>query len=529
MKTWIAILLCIVLYYEYATSQSVDYYCAWESDSNAVRVPTNSSPCFDVESVFDSCTPVYIRINVHYFVKDDCEGLAQQTYLQQSELYDNTERMIKALNNQLEHNVPVKGSASQVAHCIPIRFVLSGVYQHCESNAIAEYSTLQLNTKYGIHRESEINFYVAAFPGGATGIGFSSENCGAASKFNLDDWWTLGNLYHELGHIFGLFHSFFNDNCDDTPIITYDWDKNCNGILEIFPDRKLNERSLTCWGILYPGVSPGEPGYNDGNSNSVNDCDENTPCTPCPCCKEEYIDNNVMSYSSDKSSLSDCQIRTMLKTISTGKCDLIQKIGGCPPTKAFIEQTPHEKMDQIACTECLTLEGSWDEEDYELEIYEQSGNQNNLVYTSGKVHEKAVRFCYKTSGKTSGNFLLLKPATNYLAHLTTYNTCSEDSYTYLFRTNNPHCGELPYESLDISPNPVTGNLTVQCTGRSIPESVDISIRNIQSSNSEILPPGSILSISSGSLVLDFRELNSGVYVLMIQSEECIFQGQFVKL
>ncbi len=529
MKTWISILFFYVTFYQDGSGQQKEYYCAWESGMNALRTPSNVSPCLDVQSVFDSCTPVYIPINVHYFVKDDCEGFAQQTTFKQTEVYENSERMIKALNNQLAHNVPVKGSANPSAHCIPVRFVLSGVYQHCRTNAIAEYSTLQLNAQYGVNRDSEINFYVAAFPGGATGIGFSNDNCGAASEFDLNEWWTLGNLYHELGHIFGLYHNFYNDNCDDTPIITYEWDKNCNGVIESFPDRKKNERSLTCWGILYSGAGPGEPGYHDGNSNAVNDCDETSPCTPCPCCKEEYIDNNVMSYSSDKSALSDCQIQIILNTINTYKCGLIRKIGGCPPTKAFIDQTPHEKSDRSACTECLTLEGSWDEDEYELSLYEQAGNLNILMYTSGRIWGKATKLCYKTTSNGYGNLLLLKPSTKYLAILRCFNACSEDSYSYTFITNNPNCGELPFESLDLHPNPVTGKLVVQSANRIIPDSVHISLRNIQTSNFEPLPAETMSSHAEGILEFDFGGLGSGIYVLMIQTKECIYQGQFVKL
>ncbi len=32
------------------------------------------TPCFDVDEVFENCTPVWIRVNVHFFIGDNCQG-----------------------------------------------------------------------------------------------------------------------------------------------------------------------------------------------------------------------------------------------------------------------------------------------------------------------------------------------------------------------------------------------------------------------------------------------------------------------
>ena len=35
---------------------------------------TASDHCFDIEFVQDNCIPVYINVNVHFFLDDNCQG-----------------------------------------------------------------------------------------------------------------------------------------------------------------------------------------------------------------------------------------------------------------------------------------------------------------------------------------------------------------------------------------------------------------------------------------------------------------------
>lgn len=500
-----------------ATAQQMEYLCAWEPPQGQASASGDS--CLDVQYILDNCIKVYIRLNVHYFVGDDCSGTLQQTGLNQETAYQNTEAMIRALNQQLNDNKPQKRLGGVDPPCIPLRFVLSGVYVHCRSNAVAEFNTTLLNAEFGVDRKGTVNFYIGHFPNGATGVGYQKDNSGSASSFNLSTWWTLGNLYHELGHIFGLKHSFSVDDCDDTPIFGLSWDKNCNGIIESDINGRRNERNIQCWGLLSPNVGPGAPGYDDGNDNGVNDCEEVPPCTPSPCCFEENLDNNVMSYSADKSALTRCQLERMLRVISQSKCGLIEQIGGCPPTKAFIDRLPRDRVDNGRCCQCLMLEGSWEEESYEFELYEVNGALRTLVYQTGRVQGQATRFCYKTNAAYIGPYPLLRPHTAYLAVLHTFNACSDDGYEFPFVTGSEDCEVIPFVSWEIAPNPVEDELRVRIDGMFASGELSADAFHLGTqTNWPVMAPRT-LGGGDHELTLNTSGLPSGAYALILTSAQ----------
>lgn len=509
-------------------AQIIDYNCAWQEDITNQQ-SSQAVTCFDVQDIIENCTPIYLRLNVHYFVDDNCDGEVQQELFQQEEVYKNTERMIQLLNNEIKHNQKQVQSNLTNAPCLPFRFVLTGVYTHCKSQAEGEYNIINLNREFGVDRSNTINFYVAHSPFGASGIGYSWEHTGGAVRFNPEIWWTIGNLYHELGHIFGLGHTFNSDDCDDTPRMTFAWDKNCNGIIEWNPDKNMNEQNITCWGQLFPGTQPGEPGYYDGNFNQIGDCDEAPPCSPSPCCKSENIDNNVMSYSSNKSAITPCQLAKILNFINNNKCDLIEKIGGCPPTKAFINQLPRDKADLYRCTECLIMEGSWDEESFELKIFEERNDAKILVYDSGNRIGIAGRFCYKTSNLYPGYEYLLKPNTEYIAELKTFNECSQDFYTYKFRTNEANCGTASFDEMDILNNPVNGNFSLNIRNQDETGIYIVRARNINTGISYTLSESLIVNHGNNLYHFDAYEIPTGVYRLFVQNEHKLAFCNFVKM
>ncbi|MBK8954059.1 MAG: hypothetical protein IPM34_00685 [Saprospiraceae bacterium] len=518
----------IILWCTQLNSQQYEYYCAWTDLQNS-NAKGSSDPCFDVQEIMDECIPIYLRINVHYFVNDDCQGKIQQENFDQNKVYENTERMIKILNNEIKHNQKQLKDSSGSAPCLPFRFVLKGVYTHCKSNAEGEGNIYNLHNEFGVNPSNEINFYIAHSPQGATGIGSSWYNTGSASRFNPDIWWTVGNLYHELGHILSLGHSFVSDGCDDTPIIKADWDKNCNGKIEPSQNRDLNEQGLTCWGQLSANVFPGEPGYADGNKNGIGDCDEMDPCSPSPCCLAENIDNNVMSYSSNKSALTTCQLTKMLNYINNNRCDLIEKIGGCPPASAFINQLPEDLVNDGKCVECLQLSGSWDETSYRLRIYEQSSNSIILVYDSGIKNGEATIFCFKTNAQYPGNYTLLKPLTNYVAELTSFNECSDDVYNYEFITNPPNCGVIGFDELEIIRNPVTGELILKITHGNGESGVRIEATHLATGTVYVLDENVNISSGQNYLYLNAFGLPQGSYVLGLKGPVHVSYENFLKL
>ncbi len=55
-------------------SQSIPYTCG-NTEPPLPDPPVNeSSDCFDVDSIITNCIPIYLRVNVHYFLDDDCSG-----------------------------------------------------------------------------------------------------------------------------------------------------------------------------------------------------------------------------------------------------------------------------------------------------------------------------------------------------------------------------------------------------------------------------------------------------------------------
>lgn len=512
-------------------SQGFEYQCAWDPATSAGNGVSSGAGCFDVDEVMALCTPIYLRINVHYFVPDNCEGQIQQTGFQQAEVYAKTEKMIQLLNNEIKHNQPQRKIEHVDPPCLPFRFVLTGVYVHCESNAVAEFSTIELNQRYGVNQNGAINFYVAGFPQGATGVGYNYEKTGSASSFDPNIWWTLGNLYHELGHIFGLGHSFAqNDFCDDTAPLVFTWDKNCNGIIDVVPQNpKLTERGIMCWNVLKKGTKPGEPGYADENCNGVNDCEEVLPCVESPCCQEQNVDNNVMSYSAAKNAITKCQLKIMLNNINSLKCDVIEKIGGCPPTKAFISKRPMDVANENQCHECLDLSASWDETSYQLEIYELTPSGNQLVYHSGLKTEQAIKFCYKTNPSLPGSGALLKPNTQYRAILFTYNECSNSEMTYDFSTDLGNCGPLTFETLDVDPNPVNGNVVLHFNWSGPENSFSILARNVLTETDYPLSQSNLTTVGENSLNLSTEHLPPGTYIMMVQARDFYAIKNFIKL
>lgn len=509
-------------------AQNQDYLCGWKDELQQVS-NVNSSPCFDVEDVFKNCKTVYVRINLHFFVGDDCNGSIQQLGKSQREVFKISEEMIDFANNTFANNEVQRKSPDAVAPCVPIRLVLKGIYLHCKSDVVGITNTPTLNLEYGVNTTAEINFYIAKTEIGATGIGFHEQRCGSATAFNKDTWWSIGNLVHEVGHILTLNHSFEFDGCNDTPKITYDWDKNCNGILENSNDREMDETNLTCWNKLESNRKPGEEGYSDINLNNVNDCDEQFPCSVCPCCNIENVDNNIMSYSAIKSAITSCQIKKMLNDLSGYNCGLIEKIGDCPPASAFITQTPEDKIDQTRCRECLILEASVNEEQYELKLFERINGQEILVYNSGWKTGKASNFCYRTGAAFKGMFNYLKPNTEYVAYLKAKNSCSEDQYKYLFFTNSGDCGAVSYESISISPNPVLNGIIVEFTANQVESNVQVFAKNMFSGSLYMISQNQTIVEGANRLYISEVDLPQGTYTLMIEGEHSIYQNNFVKM
>ncbi len=469
-----------------------------------------------MEQVFANCTPVYVRINFHFFTDTACDGTIQVSNTNQNSAYKLAEDLLNNANGTLNNNQVQWQSPGATQVCNPIRYVLSGVYTHCLNNAVGGYDTDLLHKTWGVNTATEINVYIADFPGNATGIGLDT--------YASIDWLETGNFNHELGHTFSLWHSHFEDLCDDTPQVTHSWDKNCDG-----DTNDAGEQYLQCWGYIEPDRLPGEPGYADGNNNGVHDCSENRPCTDRPCCDWANIDNNVMSYNAFKSSYTACQIKRMLTDLAENDCEYIASIGGCPPPSAFITQAPKDILNTKFCSECIVLRASFNDDEYRLKIIELATGQ--VAHDSGWKNGPVNNFCFSTSQPTLGNYL--KPNTQYKVILTVENYCGdEDTAEYIFTTPSPKCyvDGVPNDlqlSMRVNPNPATSTVNIGFDAN-LNEKFVLLATNTLTGVGTLLVQNHYATNGENNLDISISVLPSGSYTLTLIGDSHLYQSHLVK-
>ena len=520
----IALMLTAMVQAPVANAQPPEPVCGWTADLYEQELlfsgdPNN--PCFNVDGVLNDCAPVYIRFNFHFFTDTDCSGHLQVSQTEQIMAYDIAEKLVNDANQVLANNQIQWQFPGAVAVCNPLRYMLAGVYIHCQNNATGGSATSGLHSNWGVHKDTEINVYIANFPGSATGIGFPT--------YANIDWLETGNFNHEIGHVFALIHTFDpTENCSDTPRVTYDWDKNCNG-----NPGDPGEQLLQCWSFIDPDKLPGQPGFTDSNNNGVHDCNEIPPCVNSPCCNWAYIDNNFMSYNAYKSSYTKCQLGKMLTDLAVNDCNYIEKIGGCPPPHAFISQTPEDKLNTEYCRECLVLQASFNEDRYLFEIFGTPGTPP--VYSSGWVDGKAENFCFFTNRRYGGHYLA--PNTQYTAVLTVKNDCHEkDSTSYVFTTPSAKCRAQDTgidtlmgtgERVALSPNPVSDLLHIRLAAGP-EENITLFITNTLGGAMELKQ---LFTPAEGETTLDIPvgHLETGVYTVSITGEHLFYQSHFIKI
>ena len=340
------------------------------------EIPTPLDRCFDISDLIDNCTPVFIRVNIHFFLDDDCDGnlaaapsvtenllpnnafaLAEDLVDYANEFFENMSANTLDLNyqwNSAAHNATVTSN-----QCIPIRYVLAGVYIHCSSDDqdVTLSESFDDFNSFAINPLTEVNVFVSDFTSG-NGNGFADPIANEACVENF----TPGLFNHELGHVFSLKHPFDVDPCDDTWSDRWVWDRDCNGSFET--------EGKSCW-----DEHPKYP------SNSQTDaCDLNIFCKAHPCCDWNNVSNNLMTYSAygyngDYSAITPCQLNMMITDISDLMCDYVAAIDpDCPPLAANIGVIPTSTED-MDCPACFYLNASDNENKYSITIMNSSGSR----------------------------------------------------------------------------------------------------------------------------------------------------------
>ncbi|MCB9285894.1 MAG: hypothetical protein H6560_01150 [Lewinellaceae bacterium] len=441
--------------------------------------------CFDAEEIQESCIKVWIRINLHFFLDDNCEGTLDPLGIQNipgDDAYELAEDIITRANNALEGNYVqwvqdtlwnIQPEDKQDAQCVPLRYVLSGVYVWCSDTAKNtsgfNYDFFQSN--FGQNTNSEYNAYFVNVPGNANGVAngepgnaFTAENFG------------VGVFNHEMGHVLSIRHSFFDDGLDDTSEIGFRYDYNCDGDTDDnFPAPGVGSELAwrQCWDIL----TSTDPIYDrslDYDGDSMTDypdlCDMPEPCMPYPCCSWLYVNNNIMSYSR----YTECcaaytagQITRILENLSTDTyCEYIEEItDDCPPPMANIHVLSNEgSLDD--CSYCLYLTASMHDDYYQVDFFKSSGA---FLYSTGLLSGPANRFCISKAvippyGYPHG----FQPGETYRAVLKVENYCgdgAEEEITFTFEEVDCDT-EDPVGRITITgkyPNPFSSTLQVDFT------------------------------------------------------------------
>lgn len=421
--------------------------------TDPVQALAADEPCFNADSIFENCIPIYIKVNFHFFVNDDCSGDVSlpldPTIVKQEDaagwagyiIYRANEDLA---NNMAQLNASGYNTSSSSPHCNPIRFVISGLYFHCDNaDKFDGYSLTYLSSKYAINSNSELNVFMASFNHTSTsGAAFQG---GSISSINRFDWQVLN---HELVHNLSLGHSFDPDGCDDTPKLTFDYDRNCDGQISANPVDK--EKEQTCFGL--------EP------SNSIN-CNPPSPCPIYHCCDQGWINNNIMSYNSPNTAWTNCQILKALEHISNLKCEYIAQIGGnCPPLSAIITRQPKDIVKTKHCTYCFDLGASMGYNQYKIEIYDNiHPSSPSLIHTTNWLSGLAKKYCI--SGPLLGNWQDgMLPDHPYLIKLVVKNDCSETdkSYPFILPVRDCTIVGVPNEDykISLSPNPASDYLII---------------------------------------------------------------------
>jgi hypothetical protein len=427
--------------------------------------------CFDIRAIVDDCKKVWLGVNVHVFLDNNCEGeiaINDRQYCINCDLTsDNIQAVLEDIINRanafaenISDNIPWGNEliaigqqpGSGVAQCFPIRLVLKGVHVHCNSALQQIASGTNLLSSLGVNPTSEINIFIT----GISGAGGYTNYWSNAIYTSALTWGGAATLWHEVAHTADVHHPWEEGvltNLTDTWDPSYSWDDDCNPSTP--PVIKYS-----CW--------DDHPKYPDG----TNICPIDRCGNVHPCCGWGHQTTNFMAYSAwgvngDVATFSKQQLILMLNTINEKFCNKVVAIDPeCAPPSAVIYLPPLEGTGND-CSYCFQLGGSMNEDSYNVTFTEIQNGSSVQILNTGWINTAATSYCINLAPIKSGSNQLnggFKAGHTYSIKLKVKNACgieSEQSRTFTL-PGVKNCTEQPV-GFEVSPNPASEYTNIKIT------------------------------------------------------------------
>lgn len=540
-------------------------------------ISRNLSPTiglFDSEVIRGSgsnCSRVWIKVNIHFFLDDNCNGsiypLPNIPY-DMDRAYERAEQLINECNEQLANDTKVQwaqverwnfGSNPgqepiQGVQCNPIRYALSGVYIHCSTTAegISGSNVGWFRDNFGVNVNSEYNVFMIEWIGSSTG-----QADGIPGKAFTAENFSISVFNHEMGHVLDLRHTFSSlESLTDTPDIEFEIDYNCdgdnndswtNGGITISESQRFDSR-IWCKPSDCPNNLPYQPldydldgiiNYQDPCNPQIEELEPNSSlegCLPQPWCNDEFHSNNIMNYSQYTQTdgvFTSQQIDVMVNHLNVDANSYIEAVladDQCPPPMANIHIFPNEDVDD--CAFCFQLEATMHDNEYRIEFLTLSGA---VQYDTGWKTGPAIEQCISRSIKYINEYKHgFQPNTAYIARMTVENVCGDQAVEDRMFTLPPLSGcQEPIPKITIKslyPNPFTNNLNYEYT---VERQGHLKTWLVPSTNgsSEILL-NSEQVIAEGTYIRTVTppsNITSGVYYLVLDLDGEVVGSILIKL
>ncbi len=441
----------------------------------------------------------FIKVYYHHMLKNDGTGNFNETndgYVGRPfhrpgiNGYNRAEKVIEFANKKMDENYKMFLPNPNSTPIEPkrVQFILAGVRFHRNDTWYNEHfddDQFQLNQVFGEELGHAINIYSAIDPRVPyTGIASDISDLGSVYDYlsvKIKDWHNSAydpndegaghNLVHEFCHCLGLFHDFFPDDCDDTPIHPNCWD-----------------------------YAP-------------------------PACDWSNVSNNTMSSIGGwHECLSPCQIKRIQDRLTTNLAPYVETCSyQCNPVTPKINLTYGTEYCNWDVNEMLWVDAPY--------VENQNATRSKFVIKKDGsiIHDGA----WNSGNPYNGSGYLLSQITSTSFHLSgvyginfytdNYPSCPEVRYDFKTFTvrdyYDPTC-RFPFE---VSPNPSNGEINVEYEGKKgdlfevyLADMTGNKIKDLEKKNTKL--EGGRKQIQSS-----ISELNNGQYFVILKRNGIVFK------